>query len=486
MRQAAPEGVTRRWGMATNERLQAMAGAPLGALLFRFSWPALVSMTLNALYAVVDRVWIGQGCGQDAMAALTLAFPLMMVFGAFGVFVGAGHAALISIKLGEGDRVACENLVGELVAFKLTFFCVLTPVVYVFADPILGWIGGTSVTPAAFGLAKTYVKLVLFSHLFAHLAFGLSAAMRSEGAVVSSMMCMTAGFVTNMLLDPLFIFGFGMGVAGAAWATDVAMLASCLCAMWYYRPGHSIVRLRWRRIGFYRVFVFRAAGIGLSPALQQLMGSLINVSLQLAFAKWAVDSVSATSQIASLGIFQIVILLFLLPTLGIQQGLAPIIGFNWGARNFARVRSTVMLGLAATTATVTVAMLTQVCFPEAIARLFADGSDPEFTRLVAHDLRLSNCMLWCIGLNIVASTYFQSIGHPWTAILLSLLRQFICLLPCIWLLPYVFSDHAFGIWLSMPVSDVLACLATIVPFTLHMRFLREAAKRKAAIIHSCR
>ena len=459
-----------------NDRLKAMATAPLGPLLARFSWPALVSMTLNALYSVVDRIWIGHGCGQDAMAALTLAFPLMMVFGAFGVFVGAGHSAVISIKLGEGDRTACEKLLGELVAFKLLFFFVLPPLVFVFIDPILRWTGGAGVTPAAFELAKTYVRIVVFSHIFSHLAFGFSAAMRSEGAVLPSMMCMVVGFGTNLLLDPLFIFGFGMGVAGAAWATNVAMFISFAWALWYYRPGHSAVRLRWRRIGFYRAFALRASGIGLSPALQQLMGSLINVSLQLAFAKWAADRSAATAQIASLGVFQMTTLLFLMPMLGVQQGLAPIIGFNWGARNYARVRETVMLGLWTTTAVVTAAALGMVCCPEAIARLFADGSDAGFIRLVAHDLRLSNCMLWCIGLNVVATTYFQSIGHPWTAILLSLLRQFICLLPCIWLLPYVFADHAFGIWLSMPVSDVLACLATIPPFLLHARFLARAGR----------
>ena len=177
-------------------------------------------------------------------------------------------------------------------------------------------------------------------------------------------------------------------------------------------------------------------------------------------------------------------MLFLMPAFGVQQGLAPIIGFNWGARNFARVRETVMLGLWTTTALVTLTAVTMVLFPEAIAYLFTDSSDVEFIRLVAHDLRLSNFMLWCIGLNVVATTYFQSIGHPWTAIVLSLLRQCICLMPCIWILPHVFADHNFGIWLAMPVSDVLACLATIPPFLLHARFLAKAGmlriKRRAA------
>lgn len=268
-------------------------------------------MSLNALYAIIDRVYVGHGCGQDAMAGITLAFPIMMLFGAFGVFVGAGHAALLSIKLGEGDRTACEKILGELLAFKLAFFCVLPPLVFLFLDPILRATGGDGVTPGALEQAKVYLRIVLFSHVFSHLAYGLSATMRSEGAVVPSMMCMVVGFGVNLVLDPIFIFGCGMGVAGAAWATVIAMLVSCLWAFAYYRPGHSAVRLRLRRIGFYRAYAGRAAGIGLSPALQQLMGSLINVSMQIAFAKWAVDRASATTQIASLGVFQMVMMLFL-------------------------------------------------------------------------------------------------------------------------------------------------------------------------------
>lgn len=469
--------------MKPNERLWELAEAPLGRLVARFSWPALVSMTLSALYSVVDRIYIGQGCGQDAMAGLTLVFPVMMVFGAFGVFVGAGHAAVLSIKLGEGDRAACEKVLGELLALKLLFFFILPPLVFVFLDPILRLTGGASVTPGAFEMAKTYLQLVIFSHIFSHIAFGLSAAMRSEGGVVPSMMCMVVGFGVNLVLDPIFIFAFGMGVAGAAWATNIAMACSCAWALWYYRPGHSAVRLRWRRIGFYRAYLAKACGIGLSPALQQLAGSLVNVSLQLAFAYWAVDEASATAQIASLGIFQMVTMSFVMPLMGVQQGVAPVMGYNWGARNFRRVREALFLGLKTSTAVVSLAAALQVFASVPVVRLFTDGKDAAFVSLAAGDLRVSNCMLWCIGLNVVATTYFQAIGRPRTAILLSLLRQVICLIPCIWLLPCLaratgLCAPATAIWLAMPISDVLACLATVPPFLSHARFLARAGRRQ--------
>lgn len=465
--------------MKAQERLKDLAEAPLGRLLVRFSWPALVSMTLNALYSIVDRVYIGQGCGTDAMAGLTLAFPIVMFFVAVGVFVGVGHSALLSIKLGEGNQTACERILGELVTLKVVLFFVLPPLVYLFLDPILRWTGGEGVTPEALKQAKIYLRIVLFSHFFSHLAFGLSAAMRSEGAVVSSMMCMVVGFGANLVLDPLFIFGFKMGVAGAAWATLIAMLLSCLWALAYYRPGHSAVRLRLSRLGVYRDVVLRAAGIGLSPALQQLMGSLVNISLQMALAKWAADQDEATRQIAALGIFQMVMMLFFMPVLGVQQGLSPILGFNWGARGYARVRRTLLMGLAITTVLVSLTALVQVVCPESIARIFTDGSDPTFVQLTGWNLRIGNCMLWCIAINVVATTYFQSIGHPWTATVLSILRQFLILIPCIWILPHFFENRLLAVWLALPISDVLCQLATLPPLFSHLRFLRRASKGRS-------
>ena len=436
-------------------------------------------MSLNALYAVVDRFYIGQGCGEAAMAGLTLTFPVMMLFGAFGVFVGAGHSAVLSIKLGERDTDACERILGELMAMKLLFFFVLPPLVFFNLDTVLDWCGGAHVSAEAFACAKQYLRLVIFSHVFSHIAFGLSATMRSEGAAVRSMLCMVVGFGANLVLDPIFIFSLKMGIAGAAWATNIAMCLSCLYALHYYLCGKPAVALKARRIWFYRDVIGRTTGIGFAPFLQQLLGALINVSLAAAFGLWATDKTSATTQIASLGVFQSVLILVLMPILGVQQGVQPIIGYNWGARNFRRVRAALVLGFWVTTVLCVIACAVQVVppFPTWLARLFVASDNPELLRIAAGDLQLSNCMLWCIGLNVIATTYFQSIGHPRTAIVLSTLRQGVCLLPVIWILPYFMSDHSFAIWLSMPISDVMCCLATIPPFILQMRFLSRVRDR---------
>lgn len=464
--------------------LEELATGHLPKLLLKYSWPALVAMSLNALYSVVDRFYIGQGCGEAAMAGLTLVFPIMMLFAAFGVFVGAGHAAAMSIKLGENDRVGCEKILGQLVAFKLAFFFILPPIVFFNADTILGWCGADGVSPEAFDCARTYLKIVLFSHIFSHLAFGFSALMRAEGSAIGSMTCMIVGFGTNLVLDPIFIFGLNMGIAGAAWATNIAMFASCSFALFRYLSGRSVVRFRWRRIGFHKGYLAKPCGIGFAPFLQQLLGSMINVVLPAAFAKWAVDEAAATTQIASLGVFQSVMILVVLPVLGAQQGIQPIIGYNWGSRNYRRVKDAFLLGFWVTTALCILATLLQCVppFPQILAGIFVASENTTLLAIATRDLQVANCMLWCIGLNVVATTYFQSIGHPKTAIVLSTLRQGACLLPTAWFLPYFLEDHAFGVWLSMPVSDVMCCLMTIVPIFLHMRFLSRVRERNPRAI----
>ena len=430
-------------------------------------------MSLNALYAVVDRFYIGQGCGEAAMAGLTLTFPVMMLFGAFGVFVGAGHASVLSIKLGENDFVSCEKIVGELIALKLLFFFVLPPLVFFNVDTVLDWCGGSKVSAEAFAAARVYLRIVVFSHVFSHLAFGLSALTRAEGGAVKSMMSLVVGFGANLVLDPIFIFGFGMGIEGAAWATVIAMAASFLWALRYYLNGGTVVLLRWWRIGFYRDLLWRTTTIGFAPFLQNLLGAAINVSLAAAFAKWAADEQSATTQIASLGVFQSVMILTMMPILGAQQGLQPIFGYNWGARNYRRVKETLVLGFWVTTALCVLACAVQVVppLPRWLAGMFVASDNPALLGIAAHDLMVSNCMIWMISVNVVATTYFQSIGHPLTAVVLSTLRQGVILIPCIWILPHFMADRTLAIWLALPISDILCQLATLPPLFLHLRFL---------------
>jgi len=465
----------------SRSEIKELASGKIGHLLFSYSWPALVAMTLNALYAVVDRVFIGHGCGVDAMAGIQLAMPAMMLLTAFGPLIGVGHATVLSIKLGEGDGTTCEKLVGQTVALKILLFGILIPLLYVFLDETLALCGADKVTREAAAAAKSYLRIVLFSHLFSHLAFGLSTLLRAEGGAIRSMTCMIVGFGANLILDPILIFGFGLGVAGAAWATNAAMLLSCLWAFSYYVRRTSVVRLRLRRIWIYPSLVWRTLAIGLAPFLQNIMSAVIIASLQIAFAKWMPGEAARTAEMASLGVFNGALILFFMPILGCQQGLQPILGYNWGARNFKRVLEALKKGFLITTVLCAAAFVVQAVppFPTWLAKMFVGASDPALVALCAHDLSLANCMIWTISVNVVATTYFQSIGKPAVAICLSMLRQGLVLLPMIWLLPHFLRDKAFAIWLSMPVSDVICQLATLLPLFLHARFLSRVRPRGA-------
>ena len=469
---------------ALKKNLEELSSGNTGRLLLKYSWPALVAMTLNALYAVVDRVFIGHGCGVDAMAGVQLAMPAMMLLTAFGPLIGVGHAALLSIKLGGGDIESSERLVGQTIALKLLLYAVLIPLLYVYLEEVLDLCGADKVTLGARSAAKEYLKIILFSHVFSHLAFGLSALLRAEGGAIRSMMCMVVGFGINLILDPVFIFCFDMGVAGAAWATDVSMAASCLCAFAFYWGGWTVVKLRLRRIWIYPDLLPRTMAIGLAPFLQQLMGSVIIASLQIAFTTWMTDEAARTAEVASVGVFNSALILVFMPMLGAQQGLQPIFGYNWGARYYDRVLGTLKTGFWVTTALTFAAFVVQVVppFPTWIASMFVSSDNPQLIEICAHDLALSNCMIWCISINVVATTYFQSIGRPAVAIWLSMLRQGVVLLPIVWLMPYFLEDKVFAIWLSMPVSDVICNAVTILPLYFHVRFLSHVRRRERKIL----
>ena len=479
--------------MRKDSEIEEMAKGTLGRLLFKYSWPALLAMSLNALYAVIDRAFIGHGCGVDAMAGVQLAMPVMMLLVSFGPLIGVGHSAVLSIKLGEGDKTTCEKLVGQTVALKIALYAVLIPLIYLNLDRVLAWCGADQVTAEAYEAARTYLQIILASHIFSHLAFGLSALQRAEGGAIRSMLCMVVGFGVNIVLDPLLIFGTpsfsilnfsfsipSLGVAGAAWATNIAMALSCLWAFGYYWRGKTAVRLRLRRVWIYPRLFVRAISIGLAPFLQQLMSAVIVASLQLAFTKWIPDEAARTAEIASLGVFSAALILIIMPVLGCQQGLQPILGYNWGARRYRRVLDAFKLGFWTTSVLTFVAFVIQVVppFPTWIARLFVDSQESALIALSAHDLQLSHCMIWCISINITATTYFQAIGRPWMAVALSMLRQGVVMLPIIWFLPHFLDDKPFAIWLCMPVSDVICNVVTILPVMLHLRFLSRVRSRE--------
>lgn len=482
--EATRTGEVRR-SQSSSQKLDEMGAGKIFPLILRYAWPAVVTMTINQLYNVVDRIYIGQGCGPDAIAGLTLTFPIMGALGAIGVLIGMGASTILSINLGAGKTDDAERALGQCVAMKLLFGFVFPPLMYFFGfRPLLAMMAGDGATQATIDLALRYLSITIFFNLFAHLGFGLSATMRAEGSPRQSMCCMVIGCLTNVILDPFFIFksiplgfikdglslpGLGMGVEGAAWATNISMVVTCLTALSFYLSGKSVVRLRLCRIGIFKDLAPRALAIGLSPCLMQLMGAFIGFSMNHAFAKWSGSLENGTIQICALGIVNTTMFLFFIPTAGVQQGLAPIIGFNWGAENFGRVRKSLVLGLRLTALTCVVTCAAMLIFARLFSRCFA--SDAVVVDAASRAIRIANCMIWTIFVNVAATTYFQAVGRPRTAILLSLLRQCLCLLPIVWILPHFMDDHILAIWIAMPISDVVAQIATIPPLLKEYKML---------------
>lgn len=436
----------------------------IGPLLRELSAPAIVGTVVNALYNVIDRLYIGQGCGREALAGVALAFPFMMILVAFGTLIGVGSGALLSIKLGERNRVDAEKVLGQCIAVKVLFFATIPVAGFIFMDRLLPLFGGT---PEAIPYARAYLRIILCGNIFAHLSFGLSNLMRAEGNAHSSMRCMLIGAGTNIVLDPIFIFGLDMGVAGAAWATNLAMLFSALYAFRHYLSRRSVVRIRLRRIRIYPRMLIAVFAIGLSPFVIQLMAGAVSIAFNRSFLRWASDTRAATVEIAAMGIANSASFLLLMPIFGLTQGMQPIVGYNYGAHQFGRVREAYTLTLKIATGLCTGITVFVLVAAWLIVRAFT--GDPELLVAGTRGLRLYAGCFAVIGLPIVTITYFQSVGRPGLGIVLSMFRQVLALIPLILLLPHFWG--VLGIWLAAPLSDVLSSAMSVFAVTAELRHL---------------
>ena len=430
-----------------DRRIEELSSAGLGRLLFKYSWPALTAMTLNALYAVVDRIFIGRGCGVDAMAGITLVMPIMMLFGAFGVFVGAGHSAALSIKLGEGDRASCEKLLGQLVAFKLAFCCIRPPLIFLNADTVLGWCGADKTTPEAFACAKEYLCIVVVSCLFSHLAFGLSAMQRAEGSPMSSMMCMVIGFGLNIALDPVFIFLFGMGVAGAAVATIAGQAVSFICSAVY------LLRHR-EQFGF----DFKAESFRIDP---ERFKTLVKLGIPFALNNAAVtiSMLFVNKFINQYGVvasatFATGTKIEQIPWIvgaGVMMGCTTMIGQNMGAGKVDRMKKTVRVGvvLCAITAVVFIALFR--LFPRQIYQLFMAKSSDNYEEVLDMAPLFLKALSFALPATCLMCPYHafaSGIGNATLVMITALLDGFVSRIVISLLLAKVFGLGLYGWFLG--------------------------------------
>ena len=431
----------------------------ISKLLKQYALPAIIAQTASSLYNMVDSIFIGHGVGPLAISGLAVTFPLMNLSTAFGTLVGMGAASLMSILLGQKNYNAANKVLGNVVSLNIILGVLFMIAALVFIDPILYFFGASENT---LPYAKDYMKIILYGNIITHLYFGLNAQMRSSGFPKKAMMLTIFTVVLNTILDPIFIFTFDMGIKGAAWATVIAQTASLVIVMRHFndksRGLHfekGIIRLDWR-------IAKESLSIGFGPFLMNAAACLVTLFINQQLRRYAGDL-----GIGAFGICNRISFMFIMICLGLNQGMQPIAGYNFGARKYSRVKEVFWKTVGLATIATSLCFIICVLLPKTAVPIFTH--DPELMEMSAKGLRTMNSMVLIIGAHIVSTNLFQCLGMVRKSIILSLSRQILFLLPLLYLLPLKWGET--GVWLSYPISDVMSCvLAFTMLGTLFKKF----------------
>lgn len=436
--------------MGTQELL---AKEPIGKLLLKYSVPAIIGMIVNALYNVVDRIFIGNipGVGSLAITGVGVTMPITTIILGFAMLVGVGATTTISIKLGQGRKEEAAKVIGNAISLAIILALILTIVGLVFGDVILTKFGASDET---LYYAKAYIYIILLGTVFNMVAFALNNTIRGDGNPKLAATIMVIGCVTNIILDAVFIFIFNIGIQGAAIATVISQLVTAVIGLGYYISGKSNLKFAKSSLKLDKQITLKILSIGAAPFAMQIAASLVQVIANNVLKEYGTDlAIGAMATISSVS------LMCLMPIFGINQGAQPIIGFNYGAKQEERAQKAFKLSAIVATLILVIAFIAVQVFPEAIIGVF--NKDPQFMDISVKGMRIYLLMLPIVGISITGSNYIQSIGEAKTAMFLSLLRQVILLVPFIIILPRTFGLGLDGVWIAQPVSDVLTTAVTI-------------------------
>ncbi len=445
----------------TSEITKRLEHEKVSSLLLHYAIPAVVGTMVNALYNIVDRIFIGQGVGPLAMAGLTLTFPILLFLQAFGMLVGAGAATRVSIHLGRKANDMAEKVLGN--ALTLTFIISALTIIpsMLFLKDMLTWFGGSEQT---IPYAEEYLYIAIPGNLLASLSFGFNAVMRASGYPKKAMITMMIGAVINVILDPIFIFWFDMGIQGAAIATVISMAVSAVYVMSHFLNKESIVRFHVKYFKPESAVIWNILTIGVSPFAMQLAGSAVTIIQNHALKRYGGDMA-----IGANGILTSVAMLLVMLIIGIAQGMQPIVGFNYGAGLYKRVQETLRLVIITSTIITGAGCLASWLLPGLIVRAFTN--DPELMAVSENGLRLTLAAFFVVGSQISISQFFQSIGIAWKAMFLSLSRQVLFLIPAILFLPDLWQLD--GVWLASPFSDFIAAMTAWLFLWHHVKNMKR-------------
>ncbi len=449
--------------MTAQKTPTALGTESIGKLLMQYAVPAIIAMTASSLYNMVDSIFIGHGVGTMALSALALTFPLMNLGAAFGALVGVGAATLISVKLGQKDYDTAQRVLGNVFVLNILLGLAFTVIVFPFLNPILYFFGGSDETVE---YARQFMEIILLGNVVTHLYLGLNAVLRASGHPKQAMYATIATVAINTILAPIFIFMFDWGIRGAAIATVSAQVIALLWQLKQFNNANELLHFRRGIFRLKRKIVFDSLAIGMSPFLMNLAACLIVILINQGLKKYGGDLA-----IGAFGIVNRLVFIVVMIVMGLNQGMQPIAGYNFGAKLYDRVNKVLKLTIIYATCVTTFGFLVGMLAPNLVVGIFT--SDAELTELSATGLRITVMFFPIIGFQMVTSNFFQSIGMAGKAIFLSLTRQMLILLPCLLILPQFFG--VAGVWYSMPVSDLLASLIALVMLVCQFRKFKTAA-----------
>lgn len=447
-----------------NQKQIELKEAPISKLLLKYSIPAIVGMVVNALYNIVDRMFIGNMVKDPlAMSAVGLIFPAMLVIFGFCMLIGIGGSSRISIALGENKPDRANHILGNMLIMITVLMLSLSLIISIFKVPILNLIGASADT---IGYASDYLQIILYGSLFQGLSYSFNTTMRSEGNPKKAMMTMLIGAGANIILDPIFIGPLGMGIRGAAWATVLSQLISTVWVMSHYFSKDSVLKFHRQYLRPNLELMKSIVSIGMAPFIMQIaagsISAIANNSLRIYGGDLAIGAVTIVNSISAF---------ILMPVFGINQGSQPIIGFNYGAKQYDRVKEAWKLAAFAATAICTLGFLMVQFFPELLMRGFTPN--PELIQIGAGGMRKLMMFFPIIGFQIISANYFQAVGKAPKAMMLSMLRQVIVLIPLLLILPNFWQIN--GVWFAFPIADFCASIITALFILWEMKHLKAFA-----------
>lgn len=452
-----------------------LAEKPVGSLLMQYAIPAIVAMAASSVYNIIDGIFIGQGVGAEAIMGLALTGPLMSLTAAFGAMVGVGAATLMSVKLGQKDYGTAQKILGNVVIMNLTLGIVLGLLLLVFINPILRFFGASDVT---LPYARNFMSIILVGNVVTHMYLGLNALLRSTNRPQKAM-CATIGTVVlNCILAPIFIFVLGWGIRGAATATIMAQMIMLTWQLRLFSNKDELIHLNRSIIKLDVKIVKESLLVGLPQFLINLCACLVAAMMTRSLTTYGGDMA-----VGAFGICNRFVLFIVMVVIGLNQGMQPIAGYNFGARRYDRVLGVLSKALIFGSVITLTGFVIGVFFPTPFVSVFAKDS-PQLIKLSAHALSCMVMMFPIVGIQIVSTAFFQSIGYAPKSIFLSLTRQLIFLVPAIFILPHLYADPLEGLWHAAPVADGLASVLAITLLVLQVKKFKKQMQAPVENMHT--